>query len=480
MRTFVVARYTGLALLLNALFMFMSVGVSAFYDDTAFTPLLLAAVITGLVGFFPFIFVRPEIEINTREGYLIVVLGWVMSCVFGMLPYILYGGEFTLTNAWFESVSGYSTTGATILTDIEALPPGLLFWRSSTHWLGGVGVVVFTLLVLPSMGSAKMRLTRTQLGAFKHEDAKYNMQQIVRIILSVYVGLTVTLTLLLWVVGMDLYDSVNHAFSTVATGGFSVKNASIMHYESPVIEGILIVFMILSSLNFGLLYVAVAKKFTALFKSSVVKYFLGSLAVGVVLVTINLMTSGLYTSWLSAFRDAAFQMTAMASTTGFASSSNALWPSFAVLLSFFYMIQCGCIGSTSGGLKADRVLIFYKAFVANVRKTLHPNAVIPVRLRGVALDEELVASTTLFIGLYILTFFITALLLLFTGLDLTTGISAAASSLGNVGPGFGEIYTLGTYAEFSVMAKVVCTITMLFGRLEIYGILMLFYYRYWR
>ncbi len=214
--------------------------------------------------------------------------------------------------------------------------------------------------------------------------------------------------------------------------------------------------------------------------SWVVKYFLGSLAVGVVLVTINLMTSGLYTAWLSAFRDAAFQMTAMASTTGFASSSNALWPSFAVLLSFFYMIQCGCIGSTSGGLKADRVLIFYKAFVANVRKTLHPNAVIPVRLRGVALDEELVASTTLFIGLYILTFFITALLLLFTGLDLTTGISAAASSLGNVGPGFGEIYTLGTYAEFSVMAKVVCTITMLFGRLEIYGILMLFYYRYWR
>jgi trk system potassium uptake protein TrkH len=480
MRTFVVARYTGLALLLNALFMFMSVGVSAFYGDAAFTPLLLAAVITGLVGFFPFIFVRPEIEINTREGYLIVVLGWVMSCVFGMLPYILYGGEFTVANAWFESVSGYSTTGATTLTDVEALPQGLLFWRSSTHWLGGVGVVVFTLLVLPSMGSAKMRLTRTQLGAFKHEDAKYNMQQIVRIILSVYVGLTVALTLLLWVVGMDLYDSVNHAFSTVATGGFSVKNASIMHYDSPLIEAILIVFMILSSLNFGLLYVAVVKKFTSLFKSSVVKYFLGSLAVGIVLVTLNLMTSGLYSSWLSALRDAAFQMTALASTTGFASSSNALWSPFTVLLSFFFMIQCGCIGSTSGGLKADRVLIFYKAFVANVRTTLHPNAVIPVRLRGVTLDEELVASTTLFIGLYMLTFFVAALLLLFTGLDLTTGISAAISSLSNVGPGFGEIYTLGTYAGFSVSAKVICTITMLFGRLEIYGILMLFYYRYWR
>lgn len=480
MRTFVVARYTGLALLLNAFFMFLSVGVSAFYGDGALTSLLLSGIITGVVGIFPFIFVPPEIEINTREGYLIVVLGWIASCVFGMLPYILHGGDFSVTNAWFESVSGYTTTGATILSNIEVLPPSLLFWRSSTHWLGGVGVVVFTLLVLPSIGSAKMRISRAQLGPLKHEDAKYSMQQIVRIILGVYCGLTITLTLLLWVVGMSFFDSVNHAFSTVATGGFSVKNASIMYYDSPLIEGILIVFMILSSLNFGLLYITVVKKFTTIFNSSVVRYFLCSIAVGVLLVTVNLVQAGLYDSWLDAFRDSIFQVTALVSTTGFASSSNAMWPSFAVLLSCFYMIQCGCIGSTSGGIKVDRILIFYKAFVAHVRKMLHPNAVIPVRLRGVALDDELVSSTTLFIGLYILTFFIASLLLLFTGLDLTTGISAAISSLGNVGPGFGEIYTLGNYGGFSVMAKIICTVTMLVGRLEIYGILMLFYYRYWR
>ncbi|MDR2938402.1 MAG: TrkH family potassium uptake protein [Prevotellaceae bacterium] len=480
MRTHVIARYTGLALMLNALFMLLSVGVSLLHRDAALVPLLVSAAVTGVVGFSAFVLSRQEVEINMREGYLIVVLGWVMSCTFGMLPYLLYGGEFSLANAWFESVSGYTTTGATILSNVEALPKGLLFWRSSTTWVGGVGVVVFTLLVLPSMGSAKMRLSRMQVGALKHEEAKYSMQQIVRIILSVYVGITVTLTLLLWIAGMSFFDAINHAFSTAATGGFSVKNASIMAYESPLIEGILIAFMIISSLNFGLLYVAFAKKFTTLLNSSVVRYFVASLAVGALLITINLVQMGVYDSWLRALRDAAFQVVAMASTTGFAASSNAAWPAFSVLISFFFMLQCGCIGSTSGGIKADRVLIFYKAFVANVRKTLHPNAVIPVRLRGVALDEELVSATTLFIALYMATFFATALLLLFTGLDLLTGLSAAAAALGNVGPGFGEIYSLGNHSAFSGAAKTICSIAMLLGRLEIYGLLIIFYYRYWR
>jgi len=480
MRALVVVRYTGLALMLNALFMFLSVVVSIFYRAEALTPLLLSAIATGLVGIFPFVLLRQEVEINTREGYLIVVLGWIMCCVFGMLPYLLYGGDFSLTNAWFESVSGYTTTGATIVNDIEALPKGLLFWRSSTHWLGGVGVVVFTLLVLPSMGSAKLRLSRIQLNALKVEDAKYNMQQIVRIILSVYVGLTVALTLLLWVAGMSFYDAVNHAFSTVATGGFSVKNASIMHYDSPLIEAILMVFMVLASLNFGLLYVAVAKKFTTLLNSSVVRYFVASLAVGAVLIAVNLVQSGLYASWLQAFRHAAFQVVAMASTTGFVNGSNAMWPAFSVLISFFFMMQCGCIGSTSGGIKVDRVLVFYRTFVAHIRKTLHPNAIIPVRLRGVTLDDEVITSVMLFICLYIVTFFISSMLLLLTGLDLLTGISAAASSLGNVGPGFGQIHNMGNFAEFSGFAKGVCTLTMLFGRLEMYGLLMIFYYRYWK
>jgi trk system potassium uptake protein TrkH len=479
MRTTVVARYVGLALLLNAIFMCLSAAVSFIYHDVAFTPLLLSAVTTFMVGIFPFIFVPAEIEINTREGYLIVVVGWCASCLFGMLPYILYGGVFSVSNAWFESVSGYTTTGASILIDIEALPHGLLFWRSATHWIGGVGVVVFTLLVLPSVGSAKLRLSRTQ-ASMKHEDANYNTQKIVRVILGVYVGLTVTLAALLWVAGMNLFDAVNHALSTIATGGFSTKNTSIMYYNSPLIEGILIVFMVISSINFGLLYVAIIKRFTPLINSPVVRYFTGSLAVGILLITISLISSGSYTSWLQAFREAAFQMTSIASTTGFAVGSNALWPSFAVMLSFFFMLQCGCAGSTSGGIKADRVLIFYKAFVAHIRKMMHPNAIVSVRLKGISMDESVVSAASLFIVLYMLIVLIVSLLLLLTGLDFMTGISAAIASLSNVGPGYGEIYSLGNYSGFSVFAKVVCTITMIVGRLEIYGVLMFFYYRYWR
>jgi trk system potassium uptake protein TrkH len=479
MRPAVVVRYVGLALLLNAIFLCLSAGVSFIYHDAAFTPLLLSAVTAFIAGIFPFIFVPPEIEINTREGYLIVVLGWCVSCLFGMLPYILYGDVFSVSNAWFESVSGYTTTGASILKDVEALPRGLLFWRSATHWIGGVGVVVFTLLVLPSVGSAKIRLSRTQ-ASVKHEDANYSTQKIVRVILNVYIGLTVTLAALLWLAGMSLFDAVNHAFSTIATGGFSTRNASIMHYNSPLIEGILVVFMVISGINFGLLYVAIVKKFTALLNSPVVRYFVGSMAVGILLTTVSLISAGGYSSWLRAFREAAFQVTSIATTTGFATSSNASWPSFAVALSFFFMLQCGCAGSTSGGIKADRVLIFYKAFVANIRKMLHPNAIVSVRLRGISMDESVASAASLFIVLYMLIAFIVTLLLLPTGLDLTTSFSAAVTSLGNVGPGYGEIYSLGNYSEFSILAKMICTVTMLVGRLEIYGVLMLFYYRYWR
>ncbi|MDR0711926.1 MAG: TrkH family potassium uptake protein [Prevotellaceae bacterium] len=479
MRPAVVARYVGLALLLNAIFLCISAAVSFIYRDAAFTPLLLSAITTFVVGIFPFIFVPAEIEINTREGYLIVVLGWCASCLFGMLPYILYGSVFSVSNAWFESVSGYTTTGASILKDIEALPHGLLFWRSATHWIGGVGVVAFTLLVLPSVGSAKIRLSRTQ-ASVKHEDANYSTQKIVHVILGVYAGLTVTLAALLRVAGMSLFDAVNHAFSTISTGGFSTHNDSIMYYNSPLIEAILMVFMVISSINFGLLYVSIVKRFTPLFNSPVVRYFVGSLAVGILLTAISLISSGGYSSWQQAFREAAFQVTSIASTTGFAVGSNAAWPPFAVALSFFFMLQCGCAGSTSGGIKADRVLIFYKAFVANIRRMLHPNAVVSVRLRGISMDEGAVSAVSLFIVLYMLIAFIVTLLMLLTGVDLMTGFSAAVASLSNVGPGYGEMYSLGNYSEFSIAAKITCTIAMLVGRLEIYGVLMLFYYRYWR
>jgi trk system potassium uptake protein TrkH len=479
MRPAVVVRYLGLVFLLNALFMGLALLVSLACGDGALVPLLLSTALTAVVGTALLILLPPQSDINTREGYLIVVVGWVACCVLGMLPYLLYGDIFSPVNAWFESVSGYTTTGASIVVDIEALPHGLLFWRSATHWIGGVGVVVFTLLVLPSIGSAKMRLSRMQTSV-RYVDARYNTPQLVRVVLGVYAGLTAMLVVLLWVAGMSLFDAVNHALSTIATGGFSTRNASIMSYHSPLIEGILMVFMVISSINFALLYVSIFKRISTLFRSPVVRYFLVSVAVGVVLTTVDLVRSGGYSSWLHALRDASFQLVSVASTTGFASSSTERWSAFAVVLSFFFMLQCGCAGSTSGGIKADRILIFYKTFVARVRRMLHPNAIVSVRLRGLVVDDDTVSSTSLFIVLFLMLVFAISLLLLASGLDLMTGISAAAASVSNVGPGYGQVHSLGSYAAFSPFAKCVCTAGMLLGRLEIYGVVMLFYFRYWR
>ena len=244
-----ISRYVGIALAFEAIFMFLSVGVSLLYGtDAGFSPLLISAVITMLFGAFPLIFVHSSGNINLREGFAIMVLSWVLSCIFGMFPYLLYGGEFTMINAWFESVSGITTTGATILTDIEALPPSLLFWRSSTHYLGGLGVVIFMLMLLPS-SSLRTRMYKIEVSVLSKENYQYKTQQSVRIIGSVYVILTVVTILALYLAGMPLFDAVNHAFTIVATGGLSTKNLSIAHYNSPAIEAVCAVILHIISHN---------------------------------------------------------------------------------------------------------------------------------------------------------------------------------------------------------------------------------------
>jgi trk system potassium uptake protein TrkH len=471
----------GVALLLVATFMFLSAFVSLAERGEAFFPLLFASIITGVVGIIPVLFISRKSELNTREGYIIVVLAWLFGCLFGMLPYILYGGEFTVINAWFESASGFTTTGATILNDVEALPKGLLFWRSSTQWIGGIGVVVFTLIVLPSVGSAKMRLSRAESSRLaQHKDTKYTSQQIVRIVLKVYVLLTLLAVVALFAAGMSFFDAVNHALSTVATGGFSTKNDSIMHYNSVPIETVLVVLMLLSSINFGLLYVTVVKRVGALFSSPIVRYYLTAVLVGVVVVALSLRFQGGVDSIFTAARQASFQLVALVSTTGFAGCDNSLWTPLAVMVSLVFMLQCGCAGSTSGGIKADRIVIFYKAFVARIRKNLHPNAVVPVKIKGVIMEDDAVSSTTLFIGAYVGIVLLSAMLLLALGVGLTESVTGAVGCMSSVGMGYGAIASLGNFDDFNAFAKIICTLTMLIGRLEIFGFIVIFYFRYWR
>lgn len=470
-----ISRYIGIALVFEALFMFLSVGVSvAAGFDSSFSPLLISAVITAIVGSFPLIFVRQSGDINLREGFAITVFSWILTCIFGMLPYLLWGGEFSLMNAWFESVSGFTTTGSTILTDVEALPKGLLFWRSSSHFIGGIGVVIFMLMVLPSTSTLRMRMFRIEVSALSKENYKFRTRQAVRVIGMVYIGLTVLNTICLMLAGMDFFDSVNHAFSIVATGGMSTRNLSILYYDSPAIELVCIVFMVLAGMHFGLLYTTVAYRNLKIFRSPVIRFYLGSLLAGTLLIAANLLWSGSADGWWEALRLSAFQVTSLASTTGLANADTSVWPLFSILLLMYFSIQCGCSGSTCGGIKVDRIWIFIQSFRVQVKKLMHPNAVLPIKVGNHVLEDDFVARVNVFIILYAIGILAGALLLSLTGLDLMDSLSASVASIGNVGPGFGTCGSMDNFAHFSPFAKFVLALQMLFGRLEIFALLLTF------
>ena len=299
----VISRYLGIALLANCVFMFLSAGVSALNGfDTAFVPLAISGIITFAAGIFPMIFVRENHAPTIKEGFFIIILAWFLSCIFAMLPYLMWGGEYTLVNAFFESVSGLTTTGATILTDVEALPKGLLFWRSSTHFIGGLGIVVFILLVLPEMSSVRFRLSKMEASEVSREDFKFRSKDKVYVILSVYMILVAANTLALWIAGMSFFDAVNHAFSTVATGGFSTKNASIAAYDSLAIELITEFFMIISAIHFGMLYMLIFNRSLRIFRSPVVRYYLMTIFISTIAISLNLVASGTYESFPDALR----------------------------------------------------------------------------------------------------------------------------------------------------------------------------------
>ena len=372
----------GKALLVSALFMLLSIAVSVLNGlDAAFTPLTISFIITLLVGAFPFIFIRNTPAMTLTDGYLTIVLSWLLSFIFGMLPYVLYGGEFTLINAWFESVSGYTTTGSTILNDIEALPKGLLFWRSSTHYIGGLGVVVFLLLVMPQASPYRLKLTNMEMSTLSKGGYKYKSSKIVRIITGVYVGFTIACALSLWAAGMSLFDAVNHSFSIVATGGFSTRNMSIGYYQSDLINLIVIFFMAVCAMHFGLIYAVFATGSLKPMKNSVVGYYFGSITVCSLIVMFVLMIQGGYDSWGRAAVDSAFTVVSYMSTAGFGICDNSTWPWFAGLVLLFVSLQCGCSGSTTGGIKVDRILIAFKGIGNEIKRRLHPSAVYQVRMK---------------------------------------------------------------------------------------------------
>ena len=462
----------GKALLINALFMFLSVITSIAYGfDSGFTPLLISCILTFLTGAFPMIFNKTSTQDSLKEGYITIVLAWLLSFIFGMLPYILWGGEFTLMNAWFESVSGYTTTGSTILTNIEALPPSLLFWRSSTHFIGGLGVIVFLLLILPESSPFKFRLTHLELSSLAKDGYKFKGRKTIIIILSVYIGLAIAETTCLWLAGMSPFDAINHSLSTVATGGFSTKNLSIMHYGSTAIDIIIMIFMTISAMHFGIIYAIFTQRSLKPLGNSVTKYYLGIIAVLSILIAGSLMLSGGYQSFYDALLDSSFQTVSFISTTGFGQSDTAAWPMMASALLMFAAIHCGCSGSTTGGVKADRMLIAGKGIATEFRKKTSPSSVFRVKLGNTYIQDDTLSTVFLFIVLYIIVIFVSFVALLVCGVEIGEAFSGTISSLGNVGPGTGSLGTMGNYAAQPEAAKFIYTIDMFLGRLEIFPIL---------
>lgn len=470
----VVSRNVGIALICNAAFMFLSAIVSALYGfDSSFSPLLLSALITFIFGIFPLIFVNRRSDINTREGLSILLLSWVLCCIFGMLPYVLWGGEFTLVNAWFESASGITTTGATILDDIEALPHGLLFWRSSTHYMGGLGVVVFIMMILPSFGSVRFKMSKMEIMDVSRSNYKYVSNKLVRVVVTVYLLMTLAATISLLIAGMPLFDAVNHAFSVVATGGFSTRNLSIAAYDSPAIEFVLSFFMILASLHFGLIYASFATRSPKVLRDPVTKFYLTTILVAGLLISVNLFASGTVPSLIQSFRSGFFQTISMISTTGFAISDTSVWPVFSLLILVYVAIQCGCSGSTTSGLRSDRVWILFNSAKAQIEKMANPNAVVQVKSGGVTIDRELLSSVSMLAIIYLSLVMVCAMIYSLFGFDFVESMGTSVSMMSNVGPAFGGYGTMANFSLAPSGAKVIMGLQMIVGRLGVYSVLMI-------
>ena len=455
MRVDVVLRYIGVVMLFFAFFMLLSAGISYVSGmDSAFYPLLLSSLLTALLGAFPLIFVGKCDQITNKEGFCIVVGAWLVACVVSMFPYLIWGGEFSLVNAWFESVSGLTTTGSTILIDVEALPRGLLFWRMASTWIGGMGVVMFALVVLPSIGRSRMMLSNVELSTMAKDNYRYRSQIVVQILLVVYIGLTAVSTVLLKLAGMNWFDALCHAMSACATSGFSTKNASVAYFNSPAIDTILILTMIIAGIHFGLIYATVTGKRNNIFRSEVTRWYLGMFLAGSVLIAISLYAADIYPTLATSFRHAMFQFASLVSTTGFATADSNTWTPFATILLIFGSLVCACAGSTAGGIKVNRLVLAGKMMRARLRQQQHPNAVIRIRLDGMIQESEVLYSVMVFIVTYLMLVLAGTIFGTMLGVDLTTSFTGSVASMGNVGPGFGEVGSMDNFSAMPAAFKV--------------------------
>lgn len=474
--------------------MFIAVPFSMYHQEEAQMGILNAGIVTVFIGLLLYFFNKPtSTNIHKKEGYLIVTLGWLTLSLTGMLPYLFSGAIPNLTNAFFETLSGYSTTGSSILTDVESMPKGILFWRSATHWIGGMGIIVLTVAILPLLGIGGMQLFMAEAPGPSADKLHPRITDTAKRLWLIYVILTFSEFFLLKFAGMSWFDAINHAMATVSTGGFSTKNASVSYWNSmPLVQYIIIFFMFVAGTNFVLTYFAIKGKIRKVIESEEFKYYVGgllSITVLVVLIILFFHDETLHSTIAhpkvlgtteSAIRHALFQVTSIMTTTGFVTADFTMWSFFATGIFFALFFVGGSAGSTSGGIKIVRHIVMLKNSFLEFKKTLHPNAIIPVRYNKKPVSETIVFNILSFFVIYMLIFMISSVILTFLGLDFTSALGAAASSLGNIGPAIGSVSPVNNFAHLSDGAKWFCSFLMLIGRLELFTVLILFSPFFWR
>ncbi|WP_339653264.1 potassium transporter TrkG [uncultured Maribacter sp.] len=483
----------GLLLLCNGGFMLLAAVVSGVYEDGATLSITLASLTTMFVGVFSMYYTRGhKKEVKQKEGYIIVTFGWIIMSISGMLPYLFSGAVPNVTNAFFETVSGYTTTGSSIMDDIEAMPEGILFWRSLTHWIGGMGIIVLAIAILPLLGIGGMQLFSAEAPGPSADKLHPRITDTAKRLWLIYFGYTIAETILLQIAGMSFFDAINHAMATLSTGGFSTKNASVAYWnDQPLIQYIIIFFMFLAGSNFVLSYFVFKGKVQKVFKDEEFRYYASFVILFTIIVALVIyfktnitdITPG-YPMVLgkveSSFRHALFQIVSVITTTGFVSADFTQWTPFLTIFFFGLFFLGGSAGSTAGGIKVMRHILIIKNGLLEFKRTLHTNAIIPVRYNNKTVKEKIVYNIIGFFVLYMLLFIIGALVLGFLGLDFESAIGGAASSLGNVGPALGSLNPVSNFNSLPVLAKWWCGFLMLAGRLELFTVLILLTPYFWK
>ena len=477
----VVLNIIGFLLILNGLFILTGIGFSLYYKSDDISALLISGLGTSLCGLLLwFATRRSEIaELGKREGYLIVTLGWIVMAIFGALPFIFYGAIPSYTDAFFETMSGFTTTGATILTDIEILPPGLLFWRSLTQWLGGMGIIVLSLAILPLLGIGGMQLFTAEVPGVTKDKIHPRVQETAKRLWGIYVILTATETALLMVGGLNFFDAINHSFTTMATGGFSTKNASLAYFTSPYVQYVFILFMFFAGMNFTLHYLGFHGNFKFFKENTEFKYYLGfTIFASLFIMIIHLPHVDFH--WEEAIRQSLFHVVSLTTTTGYVTSDFENWAPFSRMIFFALLFVGGCAGSTGGGIKFVRHIVLFKNGWTELKRLIHPRAVIPVKFNGKAVSSDIISNVQAFFIFYILLFVFGSMILALLGVDFVTAAGATATCIGNIGPGIGTVGPVNNFAHLPDVVKWILSLFMVVGRLELFTVIIIFSPAFWK